>query len=245
LLRAADCGHGSTEPRTLSLLREIAADSRVRILRDPSPYNYSALNNRAAEQARGAYLCLLNNDTEVIAAEWLTDMMCHAVRPEVGAVGAKLLYADGTMQHAGVIVGMGDAAGHAHRFAPDSEPGYFGQPHVAQAVAAVTGACLLVEADKFRAVGGLDEEALAVAYNDIDFCLKLGKAGWRNMYVPDARLFHYESKSRTKDHAPSQIARYLKELQLFQQRWGTKDYCDPLFHPNLDRSSETFVIRLE
>jgi GT2 family glycosyltransferase len=236
--------NGSKDPATLSYLSAVTADPRVRILPDPSPYNYAALNNRAAEHARGEYLCLLNNDTEVITPDWLTELMRQAVRPEVGAVGAKLLYKDGTIQHAGVIVGMGDAAGHGHRFLPDRETGYFAQPHVTQAVSAVTGACLCVSATKYRAVGGLDEEALAVAYNDIDLCLKLQKAGWRNIYAPQAVLYHYESKSRIKDHLPSQFCRYSKELRLFQERWGTKDYADPLFHPHLDPCSETFVIRL-
>ena len=233
----------STDPRTLHYFDELRANSKVLIVDHPHRYNYSAINNHAACEARGAFLCLLNNDTEVVEANWLAEMMRYAVRPEIGAVGAKLLYADGTIQHAGVIVGIGDAAGHAHRNLPSDAAGYFSSAHVPQFVSAVTGACLLVDKRKFLAVGGLDEEALPIAYNDVDLCLKLERAGWRNAYVPHAVLIHHESKSRAKDHAPSRIDSYRSELEAFQNRWGAKNYDDPLLNPNLDRSSETFVIR--
>ena len=170
--------------------------------------------------------------------------MRYAVRPDVGAVGAKLLYEDGTIQHAGVVVGIGEAAGHAHRNQPADEPGYFRMTHVAQFMSAVTAACLVVEKAKFQAVGGLDEEELQVAFNDVDFCLKLEAAGWRNVYVPHAVLLHHESKSRGNDVSPPNIDRYRRELQILQNRWGTKTYDDPLHNPNLDRYSETFVISL-
>lgn len=237
--------NGSTDPATLTFLRDIQSDARVRVLSAPIPYNFSALNNLAVDEACGDFICLLNNDTEVLEADWLTDMMRHAVRAEVGAVGAKLLYPDGTIQHAGVVVGMGDAAGHVHRFASNSEEGYFAQPHITRGVTAVTAACLLVAKDKYLAVGGLDEKGLAIAYNDVDLCLKLRKAGWRNIYVAEAVLIHYESKSRTKDHAPSQFERYSRELLAFQQRWSIGDFVDPLFNSNLDPSSECAVIRVD
>jgi GT2 family glycosyltransferase len=162
----------------------------------------------------------------------------------MGAVGAKLLYDDGTIQHAGVIVGIGEAAGHPHRFLPDDEPGYYRMPHVSQFVSAVTGACLVVEKKKFQSVGGLDEVKLAVAFNDVDLCLKLQSAGWRNVYVPHAVLLHHESRSRGSDMAPGQLERYLREVAVLQERWGTKTYQDPLHNPNLDRYSETFVFRI-
>lgn len=236
--------NGSTDPNTLAYLREIETDPRVRVLAYPGAYNFSAINNFAVRESAGSYLCFLNNDTETIDGSWLTEMMRQAIRPEVAAVGAKLLYEDGTIQHAGVIVGIGDAAGHAHRNLPNSEAGYFAQVHAAQFVTAVTGACLLVEKQKFIDVGGFDERDLAIAYNDIDLCLKLDRAGWRNIYVPHAVLIHHESKSRGKDHSPSQIDRYRRELKIFQERWSTETFEDPLFNPNLERSSETFVIRL-
>ena len=236
--------NGSTDETALAYLNEIESDARVRVLSYPGAYNFSAINNFAVQKSAGSYICFLNNDTETVDGSWLTEMMRQAIRPEVAAVGAKLLYEDGTIQHAGVIVGIGDAAGHAHRNLPNSEAGYFAQVHAAQFVTAVTGACLLVEKEKFVQVGGFDERDLAIAYNDIDLCLKLQRAGWRNVYVPHAVLIHHESKSRGKDDSPSQIDRYSRELKVFQERWGTETFEDPLFNPNLERASETFVIRL-
>ena len=209
--------NGSREAASTRLLAELAADPRVHILRDDSPFNFSRLNNATAEAARGPYLCLLNNDTEVIEPGWLTALMRQAVRPGVGAVGAKLLYPDGSIQHAGVVLGPAGAE-HAHRFLPDAEAGDFAAAHVARAVSAVTAACLLVEKAKYMAVGGLDE-ALAVAFNDVDLCLKLGAAGWRNIYEPAARLIHHESKSRDTT-APDAAAR-AQEAALIRRRWGS------------------------
>lgn len=234
--------NGSVERRTARYLRELAKNVKIRIIDYPNAYNFSAINNFAVRHARGSYLCLLNNDTEVIEPAWLTEMLRYAVRSEVGAVGAKLLYEDGSIQHAGVVIGIGGAAGHAHRFLPANEPGYFRQPHVAQFVSAVTAACLIVDKSKFIAVGGLDEAELAVAFNDVDLCLKLEAAGWRNVYVPHAVLLHHESKSRGNDSAPKNIQRYLRELAVLQARWGTKTYDDPLHSPNLDRYSETYSL---
>jgi GT2 family glycosyltransferase len=236
--------NGSSAPETLDYLAQIERHPTIRVLPYDRPYNYSAINNFAVGEARGSYVCLLNNDTEVIEADWLADMMRYAVRPIVGAVGAKLLYDDGTIQHAGVVVGIGEAAGHAHRFEPGDQPGYFRQAHVAQFVSAVTAACLVVEKYKFEAVGGLDERDLPVAFNDVDLCLKLQAAGWRNVYVPHAVLLHHESRSRGKDSSPRNRERYMQELRVLQERWGTRTYADPLHNPNLDRYSEKFIIRL-
>jgi GT2 family glycosyltransferase len=236
--------NGSVEPDSLRYLGVIAQHPQVRVVSYDRPYNFSAINNFAAELARGEYLCLLNNDTEVLDENWLTELMRYAVKPHVGAVGAKLLYDDGTIQHAGVVVGMGGAAGHAHRFLRNDDPGYFRQAHIPQYVSAVTAACLVVARAKFLAVGGLDDQGLQIAFNDVDLCLKLDRAGWRNVYAPQAVMIHHESKSRGKDHSPKHIARYRRELGLLQERWGTRTHDDPLHHPNLDRSSETFVIRL-
>ena len=235
--------NGSIEKQTLRYLRILEENQSVRVLTYPGVYNYSAINNYAARHARGSFICLLNNDTEVLDAEWLTEMVRYAVRPDIGAVGAKLLYADGTIQHAGVIVGIGDAAGHPHRNLPSNQAGYFCHAHIPQYVSAVTGACLLVDKRKYLAVGGLDEESLPIAYNDVDLCLKLERTGWRNVYVPHAVLTHHESKSRAKDHSRVRIDAYKRELKTFQDRWGARSYDDPLFNPNFDRSSETFVIR--
>ena len=236
--------NGSVEPEALRYLARIAEHPQVRVLRHNDAYNFSEINNRAAREAKGSFLCLLNNDTEVVEPEWLGELMRYAVRPEVGAVGAKLLYDDGSIQHAGVVVGLGDAAGHAHRFAAGDKPGYFARPHIAHFVSAVTAACLVVEKAKFDAVGGLDEKHLAIAFNDVDLCLKLQATGLRNVYVPHAILLHHESRSRGSDLSPSQLDRYMRELGVLQDRWRTKGHQDPLHNPNLDPHSETYVIRL-
>ena len=154
--------NGSTDGATLAYLKGLELRPSVRVLSYDRPYNYSAINNFAARSAAGDFLCLLNNDTEVLEPDWLTEMMRYAVREDVGAVGAKLLYDDGTIQHAGVVVGLGEGAGHAHRFQPADDPGYFRQAHVAQFVSAVTAACLVTEKRKFDAVGGLDAENCAL-----------------------------------------------------------------------------------
>jgi GT2 family glycosyltransferase len=236
--------NGSIDAATAKFFREVSEDERVRVLTYDRPFNYSAINNFAVGHARGTFVALLNNDTEVLEPAWLTELMRYAARPEIGAAGAKLLYDDRSIQHAGVVIGIGGAAGHAHRFLPADQPGYFYMPHVAQFVSAVTGACLLVKTSKFEAVGGLDDEKLAIAFNDVDFCLKLEVAGWRNVYVPHAILLHHESKSRDSDMAPTQLPRFKRELAVLQERWGTKTYKDPLHNPNLDSSSETYVFRV-
>jgi GT2 family glycosyltransferase len=236
--------NGSTEPDTHDWFMTISADPRVSVLGYDHPYNYSAINNFAAAHARGEYLCLLNNDTEIVDGAWLDELMRYAIRPGVGAVGAKLLYDDGSIQHAGVVMGLGNAAGHSHRALPNEQAGYFAQAHCAHYASAVTAACLVVERAKFEAVGGLDEVDLQIAYNDVDFCLKLERKGWRNVYAPQAVLIHYESKSRGQDMAPQHIERYKRELAILQERWDTHVVTDPMHHPRLDRSSETYRIHL-
>lgn len=234
--------NASVEKRTSDYLSQLQDHPNVRVVEYAGAYNFSAINNFAAEAARGSYLCLLNNDTEVISPEWLTELLRQAARPHVGAVGAKLLYGDGTIQHAGIVIGIGGAAGHAHRFLPANQPGYFRMPHVSQYVSAVTAACLLVDKRKFHAVGGLDEVDLRIAFNDVDFCLKLEAAGWRNVYVPHAVLLHHESKSRGLDSSPANVERFRGELATLQERWDTETYDDPLFNPHLDNRSERFVL---
>ena len=234
--------NGSTEPEALAGLAKLAQNPRISVVRHDGAFNYAAINNRAATLAQGEYLCLLNNDTVVLSPDWLTAMMRHAVRTGTGAVGAKLLYSDNTIQHAGVAIGLGNAAGHSHRFQPDDAPGYHDLAHCAHYVSAVTGACLLVNKAKYLRAGGLDADHLAVAYNDIDLCLKLGQLGLRNVYEPRARLLHLESKSRGSDFSPEHNARYLGELAVFQARWDTTTIVDPVHHRFLDRSSETFRV---
>lgn len=230
----------SVEPATLEYFAQVVRDPRVRVLACPMPYNFSAINNAAVAQTGGDYLCFLNNDTEVIDGAWLGELMRYAVRSGIGAVGAQLLYEDRSIQHAGVVMGLGNAAGHAHRGLVDGDPGYFAQAHAAHYASAVTAACLVVARDKFLEVGGFDAEHLAIAYNDVDLCLKLNEAGWRTVYAPRARLLHLESRSRGTDFSPMNIDRYRRELAVLQQRWATATVVDPLHHPLLDRGSETY-----
>ena len=236
--------NGSVEQKTHDWFEHISNDSRVSILKYDYPYNYSAINNFAEYHADGKYICLLNNDTEIIEGAWLNELMRYAVRPNVGAVGPKLLYGDGSIQHAGVVIGLGGAAGHAHRGLPDQQPGYFAQAHCAHYASAVTAACLVVERAKFEAVGGLDATDLQIAYNDVDFCLKLGQKGWSSVYAPQAVMIHHESKSRGQDMSPLHIERYKRELAILRSRWNTSSTVDPMHHLHLDRTSETYRIQL-
>lgn len=234
----------SSDPAALRLLDAVQAEG-VRVLRQPGPFNFSRLNNVAAAAASGEFLCLLNNDVEVIESRWLTWLVHQALRPELGAVGARLLYPDGSLQHAGVVIGMGNAAGHAHRYEAVDEDGYFERSRLPQAVSAVTAACLVVAKAKFDAVGGLDEEAFEVAFNDVDLCLRLNGRGWQSFYEPRATLIHHESKSRGLDLTPVKRARFERELAALKARWKTDQVCDPFHHPALSRASERFVLDLE
>jgi len=232
--------NNSRDPETLRFMDEAERDLRVRVVRWPHPFNYSAINNFAARFATGEYLCLLNNDIEILEPEWLNAMVREAVQPGIGAVGVRLLYPDRSIQHAGVAIGIGNAAGHAHRGLADGEPGYFAQALIARGVSAVTAACLLIAKRDFDAVGGLDEGDLAVAYNDVDLCLKLRERGLVNVYTPAATLIHHESKSRGIDLAPEHLDRYMRELEVFKARWGTDEAIDPWHHRRLDRQNEVY-----
>ena len=187
----------------------------IRVIRDDSSFNYSALNNLAVQHARGSVIALLNNDVEIISTDWLSRMVALALQPGAGAVGAKLLYPDGTMQHGGVIMGIGGVAAHAHHKFPRDAAGHKGRASVTQNFSAVTGACLVVRRDHYLAAGGLNEAALKVAFNDVDFCLKLLERGLRNIWTPYAELYHHESASRGYEVTPEKIARFEKEKGIF------------------------------
>jgi GT2 family glycosyltransferase len=186
--------NGSVKPETLEYFSRIATQPNVRVLRDDSPFNFSALNNRAAALAAGDYVCLLNNDIEVITPDWLDEMVSLAAQPGTGAVGARLWYPNGTLQHGGVLLGLGGVAGHMHAMLRRWQLGYFGRAVVTQNLSAVTAACLVIRKSIYEQVGGLNEE-LAVAFNDVDFCLRVLKAGYRNVWTPHAELYHHESAS--------------------------------------------------
>lgn len=235
--------NNSDDPETLAFLTT-QDPSRVRVLRHPGPFNYSTINNLAVAEAQGQLLCLLNNDIEVIGQDWLAIMATQALRSEVGAVGAQLLYPDGRIQHAGVVIGIGNAAGHAHRYVlPDAEA-YFRRHALPQFTSAVTGACLVVTKDRFLAVGGLDEANFPVAFNDVDLCLRLNQRGWQSFYEPRAVLIHHESVSRGLDRDPVGAARFAGELAALKRIWQTDSIVDPCHHPNLSRASEQFVLAL-
>jgi len=221
-------------------------DQRIRFIEHNIPFNFSALCNFGAEQATGDYLLLLNNDIEVINADWLERLLEHAQRDEIGAVGGKLLYPNGRIQHAGIVVGLVGAAGHPHKFFPDDHIGYHGRLHMVHNVSAVTGAMLMVKTDKFAKVGGLDETNLAVAYNDVDFCLKLLEQGYYNVFTPYARATHHESISRGYEDTDEKMQRLLKEQDYFLNRW--QDFVaqgDPYYNPNLSLKNEYFSLRFQ
>lgn len=233
----------SDDPETLAYLAALDP-ARHRVLRHSGAFNYSAINNRAAVQAQGRLLCLLNNDIEMTDPCWLAILATQALRPDVGAVGARLLYPDGRIQHAGVVIGVGNAAGHAHRFLSPDEEGYFYRHSLPQFTMAVTAACLVVERDKFMAVNGLNERDFTVAFNDVDFCLRLNQRGWQSLYEPRATLIHHESVSRGLDRDPVGAARFAGELAALKRLWKTDEIYDPYHHPQLSRASEQFAVAL-
>ena len=227
----------SREPETRALLETYRGDPRLRVVAAPGPFNFSDLSNRGAAAASGAVLLFLNNDIEVIEPGWLTELAAQATRPEIGAVGAKLLYPDRTVQHGGVVLGIGGVAGHGHLGLPDDDPGYFARMVLVQEVSAVTGACLAMRAEIFREIGGFDAERLKVAFNDIDLCLRIRAAGYRILWTPFAKLVHHESKSRGPEDTPEKRARFQAETAVMQERWGAELRADPYYNINLSRIS--------
>jgi GT2 family glycosyltransferase len=235
--------NGSDEPASLQAFeRWVKADKRVRIVRYDAPFNFSNINNYAVTQCEGHYLLFLNNDTEVISPDFMEAMVEQAQRPSIGAVGALLLYPDGTIQHAGVIVGLGGVAGHSHKHFPGQAPGYFYTLRAINNVTAVTAACMMVRRSVFEEVGGFTEK-FAVAFNDVDFCMRLRRAGYRNVYLPHAKLYHFESKSRGYETTPEKQARFDREIALMREVWGTHALVDPCYSPNLTDAHEDYSIR--
>jgi GT2 family glycosyltransferase len=235
--------NGSDEKASLRTFEKWSKhDPRVKVVRYDVPFNFSRINNHAVAHTDGHYLLLLNNDTEVISADWMEAMVEQAQRPSIGAVGALLLYPDNTVQHAGVIVGLGGVAGHSHKHYPSNAPGYFFTLRAINNFSAVTAACLMVRRSVYDQVGGLNEE-LTIAFNDVDFCLKIREAGYRNVYLPHVKLYHFESKSRGYEATPEQVQRFQGEIQIMQRRWNTEGTHDPCYSPNLTLRSEDFAIR--
>lgn len=232
--------NGSVEAETKDYFAEIGRDPRVRVLPYPHPFNFSAINNHGVAHASGEILVFLNNDIDVIEPGWLTEMAGHALRPEVGAVGAKLHYADGTIQHAGVVTGMHSVAGHAHKGAGRDEPGYGGLLQLTRRAGAVTAACMAMRKAVFLEAGGFDAAHLPVAYNDVDLCLRLREAGYAIVWTPFAALYHYESVTRGADTEPETIHRFVREVRHMHRRWGRTLAEDPFYNPNLTLTAEDF-----
>lgn len=235
--------NNSNDPECLAYFDELDKHPKVRLLKYPHPFNYSAINNFAVKHAKGEVVGLVNNDIEVITPEWLEYMAGHAMREDIGCVGAKLLYSDGRIQHAGVVLGYGGGAGHAHKYFPRYHPGYMNRLIATQNYSAVTAACLLVRKSKFEEVGGLNEDDLQVAFNDVDFCLRVLETGVRNLYCAEAELYHHESVSRGLDITPEKAARFNRELNYLQTRWKKYIDHDPAYNPNLTRKRENFAIK--
>lgn len=236
--------NGSRQASTASVLAAWShRQKRFRTIRADIPFNFSKLNNLAARAVESDFIVLLNNDTVVLTDDWLQALVEQAQRPTTGAVGAMLLYADDTVQHAGVVMGVLGLAGHAHRFAPGDAPGYFGALQAPTNYAAVTGACMAVERKKFLAIGGLDE-TLAMSYNDVDFCLRLHAAGYQNLYLPYVRLYHFESKTRGHDDTPAKVRRAMEEMARIRERWPEISERDPYYNPNLTSDAENFALKL-
>lgn len=234
----------SSCPETLAYLKDVAArDSRVKVLLWGAPFNYSSINNFGAANAKGSIIGLINNDIEPIDGQWLSEMVEQVSRPEIGCVGAKLYYPNDTVQHGGVILGLGGLAGHAHRFFQRDEDGYMGRLKVTQNLSAVTAACLLLRKEVFDAVNGLNEADLAVAYNDVDLCIKVREAGYRNLWTPYAALYHHESISRGADDTPEKRARWLSEYAYMRKTWGELLDSDPAYNPNLTLVHEDYSLR--
>ncbi len=232
----------SQQVETHALFDCLRANLRITILDCPGAFNYSGINNRAVAKAKGEFVLLLNDDTEVITPDWIEALLDYGTRSDVGAVGAKLLYPWGTIQHGGVVVGVADVAGHAHRNTPEFEPGYAGRAIAVQNFSAVTGACLLTRRDLYQKVGGLDEVNLPISYNDVDYCLRLRESGYLIVWTPYALLLHHESLSRGHDGAPERVIRFGHESGYMRRRWGKALLHDPYYNPNFSTTSDNFEL---
>jgi GT2 family glycosyltransferase len=208
----------------------------------PHAFNFSAINNKAVRHAQGEIVGLINNDIEVITPDWLTEMVSWAQLDRIGCVGAKLMYPNELVQHGGVLLGVGGVANHAHRNKHRNDPSYFGRAVVLQNLSAVTAACLLVRKSVYQEVGGLDEQDLTVAFNDVDFCLKVRDAGYDNVWTPFAELYHHESPSRGTEDTPEKQARFAREVAVMQERWGDQLLADPYYSRNLTLDREDFSL---
>ncbi len=235
--------NNSKEASTHEYFQRIQQLHDVRVIEYGGPFNYSAINNFAASEATGTVLALLNNDTEVISENWLRELVSYAIREEIGCVGARLLYQNGTVQHAGVILGVGGIANHAFHGYDRMDTGYNARLQLPQYVSAVTGACLVVEKGKYFAVNGMNEDLFKVAFNDVDLCLMMSKQGLKNVYTPYAELYHYESVSRGRDLTPEKMRRLQNESQNMIDKWGHEIEVDIYYNENFSNNDGCFQFR--
>jgi len=235
--------NNSTEKETFEYFDKIRSKyDNIKILEYNIPFNYSKINNYAVSYSKGDILVFINNDIEIISKNWLCEMIQHNLRKDIGVVGAKLYYENDTIQHAGVILGIGGVAGHAHKYFHKNEDGYFGKLKLIQNFSAVTGALMSVRREIFEEVGGFEEE-LVVAFNDVDFCLKVMKKGYRNLWTPYVEAYHYESISRGKEDSPEKIERFNKEIEYMKNKWNNLLLNDRYYNLNLTLKKEDFSIK--
>lgn len=232
----------SHDPATLAYLREIEKDARVKVISYDAPFNFAAINNLGVKHSTGEIICLINNDIRVISPDWLREMVSHALRPEIGVVGAKLYYPNNRVQHAGIILGVSGIAEHAHRRLPREIVGYVARTHVLQNFSAVTGACMVIRRQVFDEVDGLDEVNLPVAFNDIDFCLRLQVRGYRVLWTPYAELYHVESASRGFGDIQRISRRFRDEIRYMNDTWPHVIEKDPYYNQNLTAESGDFSL---
>lgn len=235
----------SEEAETLAYLKVLRSTENVKVMHYDHPFNYSEMNNIAVDEAQGELICFLNNDVSIIDENWLAEMVSQASRPEIGCVGAKLFYPDGTIQHAGVILGLKGYASHAHKGFEGESAGYCNRLITTQNVSAVTAACLVMKKKVFKEVGGFDAANLKVAYNDVDLCLKVREAGYRNLFTPYAQLIHHESKSRGKKRNKIQRQMLKAEADFLRKKWGKILNTDSAYNKNLTLSREDFSLGSE
>ncbi|MEH3117536.1 MAG: glycosyltransferase [Methylorubrum populi] len=233
------CDNESSEPETLAYFRALEAEGAARILPCPGPFDFAAINNRAAEEARGTLLAFVNNDVEAEAPDWLERMVREASRPGIGAVGARLIDGEGRIQHGGIVLGTGGLVTHGHRYFSGEAFGYLGALRATRAVSAVTAACLVVEAGKFRRVGGFDAATFRIDFNDVDLCLRLNAVGLQTLFVGGAVLHHRESASRRP--STEAAARHRAEVEALRRRWGPLLAQDPHYHPGFDPDLSTHL----
>jgi GT2 family glycosyltransferase len=234
----------SDEPETLAYLAELSSRKNCRVIKYAGEFNFSAINNYAVEHTDAPLVGLLNNDLEVINGDWLDEMVSHALRPEIGCVGAKLYYPNDRIQHAGVILGIGGVAAHAWQTHPRGHAGQAHRNFLQQNLSAVTAACLVIRREVYQEVGGLNADQLKIAFNDVDFCLKVRAAGYRNLWTPYAEFYHHESASRGAEDTLEKRDRFRSEVEYMRTTWGEILDRDPAYNPNLTHTVNDFTLAL-